>query len=213
MRELQQKFGHVFRNSELLQQALTHRSCGAKNNERLEFIGDGLLNCETALLLFDQFADLDEGSMSRVRAGMVRQDTLVKVAERIGLTEHLRHTQTALTPSMLADALEAMFGAVYLDAGRDAASKIIRQHMAMVLHNGEAVLRKDPKTMLQEYLQARRIALPTYQINRDASNGNVPIEATCTIPSLNIATRGSGMNRRAAESVAADRAMRACQAQ
>jgi ribonuclease III len=206
--------GHAFRRPELLQQALTHRSLGADHNERLEFIGDAVLGCVIALALYQRFPDMPEGELSRMRASLVNKDTLHRLALGLGVGEFVRlgegeqKSGGAARPSILADALEAVFGAVFVDAGFDAARGAIEhvygEELARVSPSGPA---KDPKTRLQEWLQARRIAVPEYAIV--AVSGEAHLQAfdvECRIPALGIAAAGSGPNRRAAEQAAATRA-------
>ena len=169
---------HAFRNPDLLRQALTHRSYGVPHNERLEFVGDAVLNCVVALVLFERFPALPEGDLSRVRASLVNQDTLARVARRVALGPRIRLGEGELRgngadrPSILADALEAVFGAVFLDAGFDAARATIAACYAEVLAEADpAALGKDPKTRLQEWLQARRLPLPEYARARHDGRG------------------------------------------
>jgi ribonuclease-3 len=211
---LQTQLGHRFKDITLLKRALQHRSCGAENNERMEFLGDAVLNYITAEMIFTMFPTLSEGNMSRVRAGLVRQDTLVKVAERIGVKQHLQFNPTdrtcSVNPSMLADALEAIFAAVYMDAGHEVAKKVIRHHMMTLFEKGEAILKKDPKTSLQELLQGRGIALPTYSITGENQDPERRYEVSCQIPAMKIRTVGTGPTRKQAEAVAASNAIKAC---
>lgn len=216
MQNLQIQLGHQFKNPKLLEAALAHRSCGAENNERMEFLGDSILNFIAAEMIFEKFPELSEGQMSRLRAALVREATLVKAAERIGIRQHLKVVYadriSAINPSMLADALEAVFAAVFLDAGLDAARRVIRHHMITLLNNGDAVLRKDPKTALQEMLQGRGYPLPKYSlVAENGSNLDQRYTAACEVPVLKIRTTGCGPTRKAAELVAADAAIRACQ--
>jgi ribonuclease-3 len=212
---LERALGHVFARRELLQQALTHRSFGSPNNERLEFLGDSILNCVIAYLLFQRFSQLREGELSRLRANLVRQDTLFEIAKGVGLGEHLRLGEGELKSggfgraSILADALEALFGAVYVDAGFAAAragiEKLYREYLAVIdpLDAG-----KDAKTALQEYLQARRLALPQYSLIATRGEAHAQIfEVDCFIAELNLRSRGCGGSRRAAEQEAARAAL------
>lgn len=215
MENLQSKLGHQFKNPALLANALMHRSCGKQNNERMEFLGDSILNFVAAEMIYEMFPTLAEGNMSRVRAGLVRQDTLVIVADRLGVQKLIRVDNKDRTyninPSMLADAVEAIFAAVYLDAGFDGAKRVIRHHMMTLFENGEAILKKDPKTSLQELLQGRGLALPTYSLVSE--NHLLPeqrYEASCEIPSMKIRTIGHGPTRKQAEAVAASSALKAC---
>ena len=208
---LQKRLGHQFGNSALLQQALTHRSHSVLHNERLEFLGDSVLNCVVASLLFESFADIDEGDLSRVRANLVKQQTLYEIAQRIELSQFLRLGEGELKsggfrrPSILADTLEALFGGIFLDAGFDAAKEVIRALYAPILDSVDpTTLGKDAKTLLQEFLQSRKIALPQYNVV--ATHGaahNQEFEIECLVPKLDIQVFGTGGSRRAGEQAAA----------
>jgi ribonuclease-3 len=214
--DLARRLGHAFGRPELLAQALTHRSFGAHHNERLEFVGDAVLNCVVALTLFERFPSLPEGDLSRVRANLVNRDTLAEVARRLGLSDSIRigegevRSGGAERPSILADALEALYGAVFLDAGFEAARAVIDRTFADVLGRADpAALGKDPKTRLQEWLQGRRLPVPTYRIAAVAGEAHAQtFTAECAIPALAIATEGRGTSRRTAEQAAADAALR-----
>jgi len=205
------RLGHVFRRPELLAHALTHRSHGATHNERLEFVGDAVLNCVVAALLFERFPALPEGELSRVRASLVNRDTLARLARELALGAEIRLGEGEVRsgggerPSILADALEAVFGAVFVDAGFDAARAIVeRVYAAEFVDLDPAALGKDPKTRLQEWLQARRIAVPEYAVtgvDGEAHAQTFTIE--CRVPALAIVAAGTGTNRRAAEQDAA----------
>jgi ribonuclease-3 len=205
------RLGHVFRRPELLQQALTHRSLSADNNERLEFIGDAVLGCAIALALYQRFPDKSEGSLSRLRASLVNEETLHRLALGLDMGKFVRlgegeqKSGGAARPSILADALEAVFGAVLVDAGFDACRNVIERVYTEELERlAPGGLAKDPKTRLQEWLQARRIAVPEYVIvavNGEAHQQSFDVE--CRIAPLGIAAPGSGPNRRAAEQAAA----------
>ena len=212
---LQTALGYRFSNEALLIQALTHRSFGAPNNERLEFIGDGVLNCAVARALFDRFPELDEGALSRLRAGLVKQDALHAHALDLGLGDLLRLGEGELRsgghrrPSILADALEAVFGAIFLDAGFDAANAVIsRLYADSVLGIDPNTAGKDPKTALQEWLQGRRHPLPKYEmvVVRGEAHSQ-EFEVSCSIPVLMLETKGRGASRRAAEQQAARNAL------
>ena len=211
---LQQVIGYRFAQSGLLAQALTHRSYGAAHNERLEFLGDSILNCVIATELYDRFADAREGELSRLRASLVRQETLHRIAQSLCLGEQLRLGEGELKsgghtrPSILADALEALFGAIYLDGGFEAARQIIVRLYANALHDVDAKASgKDPKTMLQELLQARHIALPKYAVvSTSGAAHDQRFVVECLIPELSVRTTGSGSSRRVAEQQAAQRA-------
>lgn len=212
---LQKRLGHQFANVALLQQALTHRSHSVLHNERLEFLGDSILNCVIASLLFDSFANIDEGDLSRVRANLVKQQSLYEVAQRIELSQFLRLGEGELKsggfrrPSILADTLEALFGAIYLDAGFDVAREVIKSLYAPVLVTIDpTTLGKDAKTLLQEFLQSKKIALPQYNVV--ATHGaahNQEFEIECLVPKLEIQVFGAGGSRRAGEQAAAKLAL------
>ncbi len=206
---------YEFRNAELLRQALTHRSHSATHNERLEFLGDSVLNCAVAALLFQRFSKLDEGDLSRVRANLVKQQSLYEIAQALNIADGLRLGEGELRsggfrrPSILADALEAIFGAIFLDGGFDAAQTVIKRLYVPILdHIDPRTLGKDSKTLLQEYLQGHKIALPTYTVI--ATHGaahNQQFEVECTVPKLDVKVSGSGASRRAAEQAAAKKAL------
>jgi ribonuclease-3 len=205
------RLGHAFGAPELFVQALTHRSFGATHNERLEFIGDAVLNCAVAAALFARFPTLAEGDLSRLRANLVNRDTLARVARRLDLGASIRlgegeqRSGGAERPSLLADALEAVFGAVFLDAGYDTARAVIERVYAAELEELDpAVLAKDPKTRLQEWLQGRRLAVPEYNVTRVAGEAHAQtFSVECQIPALGVVAAGRGPSRRAAEQEAA----------
>ena len=212
---LEQVLGHVFSCPELLLQALTHRSHSSLHNERLEFLGDSVLNCVIASQLFGRFPNQKEGELSRMRASLVRQEALAEIAARLDIGNQLRLGEGELKsggfrrPSILADALEAVFGAIYLDAGFDAASAVIlalyRERLDQIDPEEAG---KDPKTALQEWLQARRMPIPQYQLL--ATHGDAHAQAfdvSCLIPSLGLEVKGSGCSRRHAEQDAAKSAL------
>jgi ribonuclease III len=212
---LESRLRYEFRNAELLRQALTHRSHSASHNERLEFLGDSVLNCAVAALLFQRFGKLDEGDLSRVRANLVKQQSLYEIAQALNISEGLRLGEGELRsggfrrPSILADAFEAILGAVFLDGGFEAAQTVIKRLYVPILdHIDPRTLGKDSKTLLQEYLQGHKIALPTYTVV--ATHGaahNQQFEVECTVPKLDIKVSGSGASRRAAEQAAAKKAL------
>src|SRR6202047_4190934 len=212
---LESRLRYEFRNAELLRQALTHRSHSATHNERLEFLGDSVLNCAVAALLFQRFGKLDEGDLSRVRANLVKQQSLYEIAQALDISEGLRLGEGELRsggfrrPSILADTLEAIFGAVFLDGGFDAAHQVIKRLYTPILdHIDPRTIGKDAKTLLQEYLQGHKIALPTYTVV--ATHGaahNQQFEVECTVPKLDVKVSGSGASRRAAEQAAAKKAL------
>jgi ribonuclease-3 len=220
MESLQQRLGYSFREPGLLKQALTHRSYGRHNNERLEFLGDSVLNFVVSSLLYEGFGRIDEGDLSRMRANLVNQHALHEIAQRLELSEHLVLGQGDLKsgsfrrPSILADATEAVFGAVYLDGGFEAARTVIASLYAPVLRTVDPrTVGKDAKTLLQEYLQGRRMPLPVYAVV--ATHGaahNQLFEVECAIPKLGIQVLGGGGSRRAAEQAAARLALERAQA-
>jgi len=210
-----QPIGHEFRNPALLVQALTHRSFAAEHNERLEFLGDAVLSCAMARLLYEHFQQIDEGDLSRVRSNLVRQQALADIAQQLHLSDFLRLGEGELKsggasrPSILADALEAVFGAVLLDAGFEAAYSVIaRLYGPMIAALGDSGIRKDAKTELQECLQGRHLPLPVYNVL--ATHGvahEQSFEVECVIARLQIRAVGRGANRRAAEQEAAQDAL------
>ncbi|RQS09319.1 ribonuclease III [Burkholderia sp. Bp9002] len=213
--QLESRLRYEFRNAELLRQALTHRSHSATHNERLEFLGDSVLNCAVAALLFQRFGKLDEGDLSRVRANLVKQQSLYEIAQALNISDGLRLGEGELRsggfrrPSILADAFEAIIGAVFLDGGFEAAQGVIKRLYVPILdHIDPRTLGKDAKTLLQEYLQGHKIALPTYTVV--ATHGaahNQQFEVECTVPKLDVKVSGSGASRRAAEQAAAKKAL------
>jgi ribonuclease-3 len=213
--ELESRLGYKFGAAKLLTQALTHRSHSTTHNERLEFLGDSVLNCAVAHLLHERYTKLDEGDLSRLRSNLVKQQTLYEVAQRIELARYLRLGEGELKsggfrrPSILADTMEALFGAIFLDGGFQAARAAIAKLYHPILETVDPqTLGKDAKTLLQEYLQGRKIALPTYNVV--ATHGaahNQEFEVECVIPKLDIRVTGAGASRRSAEQQAAKKAL------
>jgi ribonuclease-3 len=208
---LQTRLGYTFRDAGLLQQALTHRSHSSLHNERLEFLGDSILNCVVASILYERFSHLDEGDLSRLRANLVKQQSLYEIAQKLELSQFLRLGEGELKsggfrrPSILADTLEALLGAIFLDAGFDAAREVIRAFYIPLLETVDPrTLGKDAKTLLQEFLQSRKISLPTYNVI--ATHGaahSQEFEIECLVPKLGIQVFGRGGSRRAGEQAAA----------
>ena len=202
---------YAFQRRELLVQGLTHRSFGSPNNERLEFLGDSVLNCTVARALYDAFPALPEGSLSRLRANLVRQETLAEIAVQLKLGEVLRLGEGEVKsggfrrPSILADALESIFGAVFLDGGFDAAHAVVRGLFdPLIALIDPTASGKDPKTELQEILQARQLPLPDYKLIASVGSAHDQIfHVDCMIVKLKIHTHGQGKSRRAAEQQAA----------
>jgi len=212
---LEARLGYRFATPALLEQAVTHRSHGAVHNERLEFLGDAVLNCTIAQLLYQKYARLNEGDLSRLRANLVKQSSLAEIAERIDLSDYLRLGEGEMKsggfrrPSILADTMEAIFGAVLVDGGFEAGSGVIARLFEPVLKQVDPkTLGKDSKTLLQEYLQGKRLPLPVYTVveTRGAAH-NQEFEVECAIPKLEISVRGNGRSRRAAEQTAAKLAL------
>ena len=212
---LERRIAHRFKDPTLLKQALTHRSFGSPHNERLEFLGDALLNFVIARLLFQQFTALPEGDLSRLRAGLVNQHALSELAASLSLGDHLRLGEGELKsggfrrPSILADAFEALIGAIFLDGGFAAAEKVLADLYRPLLAaiDPQASGNRDPKTRLQEYLQGRRLALPQYSIVSVIGEAHEQLfRVECAIAELSIRSRGEGPTRRAAEQKAAQNA-------
>ena len=210
---LQQRLGYSFAQPRLLTRALTHRSFGADHNERLEFLGDAVLSTVISAMLFQRFAGSDEGDLSRVRAHLVREDSLHRVAVALGLPEDLRMSDGelkcggALRPSTLADALEAVIGATFLDGGYDSARALVQRLFGELIDAGDIERwSKDAKTELQEWLQARRLAVPGYRIVGTRGQAHAQtFEVEVSVPALSVAERGEGRSRRMAEQEAARR--------
>ena len=208
---LQKRLEHVFSNPQLLVQALTHRSFSSSHNERIEFLGDSVLYLAVAGLLYERLGELPEGDLSRARANLVKQETLHLVAMMLGLPDLLRLGEGEAKsggqkrPSILADALEAVIGAVYLDAGFDVASGLVRRLFKDVEINARMqAIDKDPKTELQEWLQGRKMSLPIYRIvGTEGAAHKQTFDVECEIVEYRRAERGTGNSRRAGEQAAA----------
>ena len=203
-----------FNNASLLAQALTHRSYSGFNNERLEFLGDGVLNCVIAHALYQRYPKLPEGDLSRLRAHLVKEPTLGEIAKGLNLGEALKLGEGELKsggwrrPSVLADALEAIIGAVFIDGGFAAAEALVARLYAPLLDKLDPKsIGKDAKSLLQEYLQGRKIDLPDYQVVAIEGEAHCQtFRVECRIPKLNINTTGEGTSRRIAEQQAAQQA-------
>jgi ribonuclease-3 len=217
---LQIRLGHRFADSGLLALALTHRSVGTDHNERLEFLGDAVLSLAISSLLFERFAGSDEGDLTRVRAHLVREDSLHKVALLQGLPEVLRLSDGeargggAMRASILADALEAIIGATFIDGGFNAARALVQHLFGDVINTTDiAGWAKDPKTELQEWLQARRLPVPGYRISATRGQAHAQtFEVECEVPALSLVHSGEGRSRRLAEQEAAKRMLDALKA-
>ncbi|GAP33591.1 ribonuclease III [Piscinibacter sakaiensis] len=217
---LQSRLGHRFADPGLLVRALTHRSHGADHNERLEFLGDAVLSLAVSDLLFERFAGSDEGDLTRVRAHLVREDSLHRVALQLDLPEALRLGEGeargggAQRASILADALEAVIGATFLDGGFAAARALVQRLFGEVIQTTELTgWAKDAKTELQEWLQARRLPVPAYRIVATRGQAHAQtFEVECAVQALNLVFRGEGRSRRMAEQEAARRMLDALNA-
>lgn len=221
LQALEARLGYRFAGEGLLQRALTHRSFAATHNERLEFLGDAVLNLAVGQLLFERLGDSDEGDLTRVRAHLVREGSLHQAALHLGLPQVLRLSEGewraggAQRPSMLADAMEAVIGAVFLDGGYDPAFELVRRLFgAIILATDASHWSKDAKTELQEWLQARRLPVPVYRIaNTRGEKHAQTFEVECSVPSFSLVRLGEGLSRRAAEQEAARVMLQAIQAQ
>jgi ribonuclease-3 len=208
---VERTFGYVFAEPALCYAAVTHRSAGSDHNERLEFLGDSILNCGVARLLYDAHPQADEGALSRLRATLVNGEALAQIAGELGLGEYLRLGPGELKSggfrraSILADALEALFGAIFLDSGFDAAAAAVARVIGPRISDLPAAdALKDPKTRLQEALQAHGLALPVYTLTAAAGDPHMQsFTVTCKIPVLGVSAVGEGGSRRRAEQLAA----------
>ena len=209
--QLQARLQHKFSSPSLMQQALTHRSFSADHNERLEFLGDSVLNLAVSALVYERLGGLPEGDLSRVRANLVKQDTLHKLALELDLSDVLRlgegeaRSGGSKRPSILADALEALIGAVYVDAGFETAQALVLRLFSKVSINPEMqAIGKDPKTELQEWLQGRKMKLPAYRVVGTLGAAHKQtFDVECEIDELAHTERGIGGSRRAGEQAAA----------
>ncbi|WP_313314312.1 ribonuclease III [Pulveribacter sp.] len=208
---LQQRLQHAFSDPSLLERAVTHRSFSSEHNERLEFLGDSVLNLAVSTLLFTRLRTLPEGELSRIRAHLVRQESLHPIAARLQLPEVLRLGEGEAKsggkqrPSILADALEAVIGAIYLDAGYEAAQALVhRLFEGVELSARLQADSKDAKTALQEWLQGRRLKLPGYRVAEvTGAAHNQVFHVECEVAEKGLRARGTGASRRAAEQAAA----------
>jgi ribonuclease-3 len=212
---LQTRLGYTFQDAGLLQQALTHRSHSSLHNERLEFLGDSILNCVVASILYERYVTIDEGDLSRLRANLVKQQSLFEIAQKLELSQFLRLGEGELKsggfrrPSILADTLEALLGAIFLDGGFEPARDAIRAFYIPILDTVDPqTLGKDAKTLLQEFLQSKKISLPLYNVV--ATHGaahSQEFEIECLVPKLGVQVYGRGGSRRAGEQAAAKLAL------
>ena len=208
---LQRRLEHDFTNPKLLVQALTHRSFSSDHNERIEFLGDSVLNLAVAGLLYERLGEQPEGDLSRARANLVKQETLHHIAVQLGLPELLKLGEGEMKsggqkrPSILADALEAVIGAVFLDAGFEPASTLVRRLFNDVQINSHMpAIGKDAKTELQEWLQGRKMSLPIYRVvGTQGAAHQQTFDVECEIIEYRRAERGIGASRRSGEQAAA----------
>ena len=208
---LQRRLEHDFTNPKLLVQALTHRSFSSDHNERIEFLGDSVLNLAVAGLLYERLDELPEGDLSRARANLVKQETLHQIALQLGLPEILKLGEGEVKsggqkrPSILADALEAVIGAVFLDAGFEPAAALVRRLFNDVQINSQMqAIGKDAKTELQEWLQGRKMSLPIYRVvGTQGAAHQQTFDVECEIIEYRRAERGIGASRRSGEQAAA----------
>lgn len=215
LQSLQTRIGHRFADVALLERALTHKSFGAHHNERLEFLGDAVLANAVSALLYQRFSESGEGDLTRVRAHLVREPMLHRLALQLGLPALLRLSEGearsggAQRPSILADALEALIGAVYLDGGFEGARGLVERLFAPLLASTEVEgWSRDPKTELQEWLQARRQPVPSYRIEATSGRQHEQVfVVVCSVPGSALEARGEGRSRRAAEQEAARSAL------
>jgi ribonuclease-3 len=218
--QLQQRLQHEFSNDALLTQALTHRSFSSDHYERLEFLGDSVLSLAVSDLLYARLGTLPEGDLSRVRANLVKQETLHQLAVGLGLPEVIRLGEGEVRsggkkrPSILADTLEAIIGAVYLDGGFAAAQALVhRLYRDVEINPNMAATAKDAKTELQEWLQARRMKLPQYRVVGTVGAAHQQsFDVECEIGELRLTERGIGGSRRAGEQAAAAAMLQTIQA-
>ena len=220
LQSLQRRLGYQYAQPELLRRALTHRSFGAEHNERLEFLGDAVLSLAVSRLLYEHLSASDEGELTRVRAHLVREDSLHRVALALGLPEVIRLSEGesrgggAQRPSILADAVEALIGAVFLEGGYESAHVVVQRLFGEVILLSEAESwGKDAKTELQEWLQARRVPVPAYRITATRGQAHAQtFEVECAVTTLALTERGEGRSRRIAEQEAARRMLDALKA-
>lgn len=212
LERLQKKLGYQFTNLDYLKQALTHRSAAAFNNERLEFLGDSILNFAIGKALYEKFPKSDEGELSRMRAALVKEQTLAIIARQFELGEYLKLGAGELKSgghrreSILSDCVEALIAAIYLDSGIDNALERVYywyQELLAQIKPGEA--QKDPKTRLQEFLQGRRLKLPEYEVIEIKGEAhNQSFKVSCKVENLSEVVIGQGTSRRKAEQHAAE---------
>ena len=212
---LEKSIKYKFKDDSILTLAMTHRSHSGKNNERLEFLGDSILNFVVADLLFKKFNDLDEGDLSRLRSQLVKEEPLSKLGNGLKIGDFLNLGVGELKssgwrrPSILADAFEALIGAIFIDGGMKSASKFIEDSYADLIEKiNPKEIYKDPKTILQEFLQAQKVSLPSYQvINVEGEAHNQLFTVICVVSKFDVKVEGGGRSRKIAEQDAAKEAM------
>ena len=209
--QIQQKISYTFHDIAWLQQALTHRSYARQNYERLEFVGDSILNYVVALSLYQKYPQLSEGELSKIRSALVNQDSLADIALKIGLSDCLLlgdgeiKTGGRIRPSILADSLEAVFAAISLDSDFESARVVVEALYKDKLFNAERLLLKDSKSILQEYLQEKRIKVPEYTvIELSGPDHDSVFRIQCEIPELEIKVVASGKTKKEGSQLAAE---------
>ena len=216
---LKKSLDYDFTDDQLLQQALTHRSAHGVNNERLEYLGDAVLDFIISEAVYLQRPDANEGILSRLRSSLVKDATLAELATDLGIGEHLilgsgeKKSGGHRRASILADALEAIFGAVYLDSGFDEAQRIVHNAFAgRLVEIPDSAEQRDPKTRLQELVQSRKISLPDYQVEKvDGKAHKQTFSVRCIIAELDASTTGQGTTRRDAEQESAEHMLKLLQ--
>lgn len=218
IRQIQRHLGHVFQQEELLILALTHKSAHAQHYERLEFLGDALLDVYISEALYQKFPEANEGELSRMRSSLVREETLAEVARNLQLSEVLilgpgeLKSGGYLRDSILSDVVESLLGAVYLDAGFEACRTVVLSNFDAMIQQATPELEKDPKTELQEYLQAQKQPLPTYKIaSAKGKSHDQLFTVHCYIDSLEQPTVGVANSKKKAERLAAKQGLQLLQ--
>ncbi len=212
--KLQEILDYKFNDIALLQLALTHRSYSRQNNERLEFVGDGILDYVIAMNLYNRYPHLSEGSLSKIRASLVNQNALLEIASEMDLGKYLllgpgeERSGGRKRPSILADCLEALIAAVAFDSTPIQATRVIERLFEEYLDNAEHLITKDFKSILQEYVQSRKMSLPSYELRGiDGPDHNSVFIVECVIPELGIKVPARGRSKKEASQVAAEKAL------
>ena len=215
LKTLEKSIKYKFKDISLLELAMTHRSHSGKNNERLEFLGDSILNFIVADLLFQKFTDLDEGDLSRLRSQLVKEEPLSKLGNSLNIGDFLNLGVGELKssgwrrPSILADAFEALIGAIFIDGGMKAAHKFVEDSFNELIEKiNPKEIHKDPKTILQEFLQAQKVPLPIYEVIKvEGEAHNQLFSVSCSVSKFDVKAEGGGRSRKIAEQAAAKEAM------